>query len=1427
MSKGKSNHEREIRAVCPGCGRKLKPVPDSFRGRKGRCPRCSTVMRIDDVPKVLRLGKGVQPIEQTVFHGGPQPPSALDNDPEATRLASPETPPPDRDPDATRLAAPQAQPSASDPEATRLASPQAPSSDSEPDATRLASPSQPDHDPDATRLATPPTSDHDPDATRLAASQPAPSGEAASDATPPASFASASSGSHGGDDDAGSRAEDGLPLVWNPGDILLQTYRVDSILGQGAFGTVYKVRHLEWGVDMAVKTPNPEALDAHGAGIFTSEAHTWSELGLHPHVVSCYYVRTLGGAPRAFAEYVDGGSLQERIEAGGAESVEEQLDIAIQFAWGLAYAHAQGLVHQDVKPANLMLAADGRAKVTDFGLTRAKGASGPGEHIDAGGGRTVLVDGSGCTPAYAAPEQLAGGQVSRAADAWSFGVSVLAMFTGGARWRVGSAAPVVLEELLARPQAGRPAMPQKLAELLAELFVIEPEGRLRDMDQVAARLVKLYREQTGRAYPRTPPVSGQALAADSLNNRALSQLDLGAREQAVALLEEALRLQPHHPEATCNLGLLRWRAGEMDDMELVRQLEEVRSTHGASWTDELALGLVHLERGDCASAAAVLEAIQDQEAPEAAAAPMVREALEQARRLAPQTAPRTSAWKEWKTTGQHIYFTAAHDAAGERVILPVTDRPHAEVRAAADGRLLARLEAHEGNVLAVALSRDGSKALTGGADMAVKLWNVADGACLQTCSHDAKPFANNYAGIQAVAFHPAAPRFFSAGVDKTVREWDMQGGECLRRFEGLQAQPEAMDVSERAGVLAVAAMDGRVLVWDLESGELRFALQVSPQRLRCLRITPDGALLLAGGLDTRLTVVDLHSGRTLFQGQAGRHALLHIACSADSSMAANCSPSSPLRLWSLQRGRCLRTFFLEGAPGALERDGYGACFLQGEPCRIAELYSFKGEVVRGEWTWNPTPAPWLLCRISASESVSAAAAASRDALDEARAAWDRGDCVAALEHVARARSQPGHERDPEALALARRLALRLPRRALAGGWQVASVRAHGRQTMALAVTADGSGILAAGGDAPEPGGSALRLLDPASGACLREIGQGLRNVSGLVPMRDGRRLVILRQGAAAELLDMETGETLQVMQGKLSGFINAITLDPTQRLLFAAVNDTSLQSHYVRFWQPDSGRHLGLFQGGKAHIWSMCVSRDASRFALYTANGDIVVQPLAAGEKVRVVHPGPLRPRSMFFLPGGGQLAMFGDGQVAVLDLQSGAQLRQGRLQGVLEGIAVCTPDCRHMLLAGGQSIRLFDLQTMTERRSFEGHDERVTALTVSPDGDWFASGDYGGTVRIWALDWELEPREPADWDDAAEPWLHDFLHLQQLPAMPPPGEGPASEEAWKPAFTPSGRPAWTGEDFEGLLSSLQRAGLGWLRPEGVRSRLEAMAAPR
>jgi serine/threonine protein kinase len=404
-------------------------------------------------------------------------------------------------------------------------------------------------------------------------------------------------------------------VEWRAGDVVDGRYEVLGKLGRGGMGVVHRVRHLGWGIDLAVKSPNREVFQSPEARRgFVAEAETWVLLGVHPHVCACHYVRVLDGVPRVFAEYLPGGSLRQRIDdrrlyqGARVEVLARLLDAAIQVAWGLGHAHGRGLVHQDVKPANVLVDADGTVKVTDFGLARARAvaATGPPDQ-DITAGASVLVPFGGMTRAYASPEQLAGVPLGRRSDVFSFAVSVLEMFTGELTWVAGPAAGEALAAHRADGGAGSglPVMPPGLAGLLARCLSQDPDRRAGSMVEIAAELTGIFQQVTGDVYPRAVPVPADLLA-DEQNNRALSLLDLGRPDEARQAFTAALSADPRHLAAAYNAGLIRWRGGQVTDDDLITELEQARADTGDAGLVAYLLAQVHAERGDLDSARQLL-----------------------------------------------------------------------------------------------------------------------------------------------------------------------------------------------------------------------------------------------------------------------------------------------------------------------------------------------------------------------------------------------------------------------------------------------------------------------------------------------------------------------------------------------------------------------------------------------------------------------------------------------------------------------------------------------------------------------------------------------------------------------------------------------------------------------------------------------------
>jgi hypothetical protein len=159
---------------------------------------------------------------------------------------------------------------------------------------------------------------------------------------------------------------------------------------------------------------------------------------------------------------------------------------------------------------------------------------------------------------------------------------------------------------------------------------------------------------------------------------------------------------------------------------------------------------------------------------------------------------------------------------------------------------------------------------------------------------------------------------------------------------------------------------------------------------------------------------------------------------------------------------------------------------------------------------------------------------------------------------------------------------------------------------------------------------------------------------------------------------------------------------------------------------------------------------------------------------------------------------------------------------------SVALSDDGRFALSGGLegTVRLWDVATGQCLRSFEGHTEEVDWVALSREGQFALSmSSRDQTVRSWFLDWELEEREPAEWDDGARSYLEVFLTLQTPFAAAMPQDTKPDEAQITAALTRRGRPVWTEDDFQRLLFRLGCAGYGWLRPEGVRRELERMAA--
>jgi len=280
---------------------------------------------------------------------------------------------------------------------------------------------------------------------------------------------------------------------------MLGAYKVETRIGNGAMGTVYRAFDTRLDRPVALKVLRGDSWSYPSRRErFRREALSAGGL-MHPNIVTVYDVGTERDIDFIAMEFVEGRSLDQAIPAGGMP-LKQALGYAVQIAGALARAHSAGIVHRDLKPRNIMINRDGLVKLLDFGLARSTRLSGDSKSLTQAG--EILG-----TPAYMSPEQVAGEDVDCRSDLFSFGTVLFEMVTGRCAYDRGSAVETMSAVLRAEPldwPQGPAAMPPALENILRRCLEKSPESRFQCARDLAWALETVSGPGAVAATPAPP-----------------------------------------------------------------------------------------------------------------------------------------------------------------------------------------------------------------------------------------------------------------------------------------------------------------------------------------------------------------------------------------------------------------------------------------------------------------------------------------------------------------------------------------------------------------------------------------------------------------------------------------------------------------------------------------------------------------------------------------------------------------------------------------------------------------------------------------------------------------------------------------------------------------------------------------------------------
>jgi len=277
-------------------------------------------------------------------------------------------------------------------------------------------------------------------------------------------------------------------------------YSIIAVLGAGGMGEVYRARDSHLGRDVALKVLRDDAADKPGRRArFETEARAVAAL-THPNIVSIFDFGEVDGYPFAVSELIEGQSLRALLRRGRVP-VRKLVDIAVQMADGLAAAHALGISHRDLKPENVMLTADGRVKILDFGLAH-RAAINPDAVKAEAATVTLHITEPGTilgTPNYMSPEQARGSTVDYRSDQFSFGLILYELATGKQAFEKGSTVETLSAIVSEEPAPIEAKIPAPLRWIIDRCLAKEPQHRYESTHDLCEDLRSL-REHLSDTY---------------------------------------------------------------------------------------------------------------------------------------------------------------------------------------------------------------------------------------------------------------------------------------------------------------------------------------------------------------------------------------------------------------------------------------------------------------------------------------------------------------------------------------------------------------------------------------------------------------------------------------------------------------------------------------------------------------------------------------------------------------------------------------------------------------------------------------------------------------------------------------------------------------------------------------------------------------